>query len=118
MSQEDLLLLLFKIVLVADLVTLAAFIADYTWLTRWGAWRNPIGRTILWKDVLLGAALTPSVLSLFLKFNRLTSRIAGWVDLGLFAAIALVMVWRIFVWHRIHRNEPQDPGKHAADREE
>ena len=105
MKQDDLLILLFKIVLVADLVTLAVFIADYTRLTRWGAWRNAIGRTILWKDVLLGAALAPSALSLFLHFNRLTSRIAGWVDVALFAAIAVAMVWRIAVFEKIHRNE-------------
>lgn len=121
MSQEQLLVLLFKIVLVADLVTLAVFIADYTRLTRGEAWRNPIGRTILWKDVLLGAALTPSVLSLFFHFSRLTSRIAGWVDIALFAAISVAVVWRIAVFEKIHRSketaaaEPEDCAESPED---
>lgn len=101
MTQDNLILLLFKIVIVADLVTLAAFVAVYTRLAKW--WANTIGRTIVIKDILLGAALTPSVLSLFLKFNRLTSHIAAWVDIALFAGIAAVMVWRCFVWGKLHR---------------
>ena len=103
MSQEQLLILLFKIVLVADLAALASFVILYTKLAPW--WRNPIGRTIVIKDLLLGAAFTPTVLSLFLHFNRLTSQIAGWVDLALFAGIAGVMVWRDIVWYRIHHGK-------------
>ena len=109
MSQDDWILLLFKIVIVADLVTLVAFIAVYTRLAAW--WANAIGRTIVIKDLLLGAALTPSVLSLFLKFNRLTSHIAAWVDIALFAGIAVVMVWRCLVWGKIHRNKAAAAGE-------
>lgn len=103
MKQDDLLILLFRIVLVADLVTLASFVLLYSALAAW--WRNTIGRTIVIKDLLLGAALTPSVLSLFLHFNRLTNRIAGWVDVALFAGIAAAMVWRDVVWYRVHRDK-------------
>lgn len=103
MGQDSLILLLFKIVLIADLIALAAFTADYTRLAKW--WRNPIGRTIVIKDLILGAALTPTALSLFWKFNRLTSRIAAWVDVALFALIAVVVAWRIVVFERIHRHE-------------
>ena len=101
MTQEQLIVLLFKIILVADLVSLAAFIIQYSLLAKW--WANAIGRTIVIKDLLLGAALTPSVLSLFLHFNRLTSRIAGWVDVALFAGIAATMAYRMIVWQRVHR---------------
>lgn len=99
--MSHLLVLLFKVVIVADLVTLTVFVADYTRLARW--WADPIGRTIVIKDLLLGAALTPSVLSLFFRFNRLTSQIAAWTDVALFAGIAGVMVWRTVVFERFHR---------------
>lgn len=111
--MTQLLLLLFKVVIIADLVTIVAFIWDYTRLTRWEAWRDEIGRTILWKDVLLGAALTPSILSLFFRFSRLTSEVAAWVDVALFAGIAGAMVWRIFVFERFHRKVSR-PGSAAS----
>lgn len=101
--MSHLLILLFKIVIIADLVTLAAFIGDYSRLARW--WKDPVGRTIAIKDLLLGAALTPSALSLFFRFNRLTSQVAAWVDVALFAAIAVVMAWRIVVFERVHRQK-------------
>ena len=56
MSQDQWLILLFKIVLIADMTAIAAFLGIYTKLAKW--WRNPIGRTIAVKDILLGAALT------------------------------------------------------------
>lgn len=99
--MSELLVLLFRVVIIADLVALAAFVGDYTRLARW--WADPIGRTIVVKDLLLGAALTPSVLSFFLRFNRLTSQVAAWIDVGLFAGIAVVMVWRIVVFEKFHR---------------
>ncbi len=103
MKQDEVVLLLFKVVLIADLVTLAAFVADYSWRAKW--WSNAIGRTLVIKDLLLGAAITPSVLSLFFHFTRLSSRIAAWVDITLFAAIAVVMTWRVAVFERIHREK-------------
>ena len=103
MSQDSLIILLFKIVVVADLVAIAAFIADYSRLAAW--YKNPIGRTLVIKDLLLGAAFIPSVLSFFFKFNRLTSHIAAWIDIALFAGIAAVMTWRTVVFERIHRDK-------------
>jgi hypothetical protein len=100
---DQLLLLLFKITLMADLAGIIAFIVIYSVVAPW--WSNVIGRTIVAKDILLGLALTPSILSLFFHFNRLSSVIAGWVDLGLFAGIAVVMIWRCVIWLRIHREE-------------
>lgn len=104
---------MFKVALCADLVTTAAFIADYSRLTR-GRWRkNPIGRAMVLIDVLLALAILPSVLSLFVHFNRLTSVAAAWFDVAVFAAIALAMAHRILVFERFHRREPpqDDDGK-------
>lgn len=101
MSQDQWIILLFKIVLLADLAALAAFIGLYTAWAPW--WRNPIGRTIVVKDVLLALALLPSVLSLFFHFSRLTSHVAAWCDVATFGLIGPVMVWRCAVWRKIVR---------------
>lgn len=111
MSQDQAIILALRVVLVAGVVSIVLFVADYTRLTRWGCWRNPIGRTLVWKDVLLACCLTPSLLSLFWHFSRLTSHIAAWVDIALFGLLAPVMLWRVAVFERIHRNKPPDPGE-------
>lgn len=103
MTQDDLLLLLFKVILIADLVAIAAFIADYSRLARW--YSNPIGRTLVIKDILLILLLTPSLMSLFFHFSRLTSHIAAWIDVALFALLVPVMLWRVAVWVRVHNDK-------------
>ena len=103
MSQDALIILLFKVVLVADLLSVFAFLVTYTALAKW--WTHVIGRTIVIKDILLGAALTPSTLSLFFKFNRLTSHVSAWIDITLFGLIAVVMAWRCITWVKIHRKD-------------
>ena len=113
MSQDELILLLFKIVLIADVISVAGFVALYWKLSQGAMWRNEIGRTIAVKDILLIACLLPSILSLFAHFNRLTSHIAAWVDVVLFGALTPVMLWRIAVWRRIHKagQLPADGGE-------
>lgn len=106
MNQDQLIILLFKVTLLADVLAVAAFIAVYWRLAPW--YKNPIGRTIVIEGILLILMLTPSLLSLFLHFNRLTSHIAAWVDIGLFALLAPVMLWRCAVWIRIHRAKRGD----------
>lgn len=89
-------ILLYRVALLADLAGIAAFILAYTKLAPW--WKDPIGRTIVIKDILLFLVMIPTMLSLFLSFNRLTSQIAAWVDLALLGAIGPVMLWRIWVF--------------------
>lgn len=105
MTQDRLILLMLKVVLCADVAATLAFIGDYSRLTRWRWVRNPIGRTIVVKDILLVGAFLPSILSLFVNFSRLTSHIAAWADIGLFAGIGACMAWRILVFERISRRE-------------
>lgn len=114
MNQDQAILLAFKVVEVASVVTITAFIACYS---KWARWQsNAIGRTIVIKDVALILVLIPSILSIFWHWNRLTSHIAAWFDVGAFAIIPAVMCWRIFVFRKIHRAgmlaeaAPPDPG--------
>lgn len=109
MSQDALIVLLFKIVLISGAVSVALFVAEYTWRTRGRCWRNDIGRTLVVKDILLILCLLPSILSLFWDFNRLNSHISAWVDIVLFGLLTPVMCWRVFVFERIHRQK-RGPG--------
>ena len=101
MTQDQFIILGFKIADVASVVTIVAFVAYYTRVARW--WRNPVGRTIVAKDLALILVLLPSVLSMFLHFNRLTSYVAAWFDVTSFALVPVIMAWRIVVWHRLDR---------------
>ena len=101
MTQEQLIVLLLKIVLISGVASIIAFVVQYTILAPW--WRNPIGRTLVTKDVLLIALFTPSILSVFIHFNRLTSIIAAWVTVALLGLVTPVMIWRMAVWYRMHK---------------
>ena len=101
MSQASWLILAFKVVEVASVLTIAAFVAYYTKVADW--WAHPVGRTIVLKDLALILVLIPSILSIFFHFNRLSSYIAAWFDVASFALVPVIMVWRIVVWRKIHK---------------
>lgn len=114
MTQEQLIITCFKVDLIADLVAVLLFTVIYSALAPW--WRNPIGRTLVMMDILIGLAVLPTVLSLFWRFNRLTSLLAAWADVGIFAAIALVILIRIPLWIRLHKHgQPGDGRDDAGD---
>ena len=101
MTQDQAILLAFKVVEVASVVTIAAFVACYSRWAKW--WTNPIGRTIVYKDIALILVLLPSILNIFFHFGWLTSHIAAWFDVASFAAVPAIMVWRTLVWRRIYK---------------
>lgn len=104
MTQADWLILALKVACISGFCSLALWILVYSRLANWH--RNPIGRTLVAKTALIAALLVPTTLSLFFQFNRLTSYIAGWVDVALIGLIAPVMIWRTAVWLRISKREP------------
>jgi hypothetical protein len=100
-TQDQWVIFWYKVVVIAGLLTIPAFVICYS---RWAVWwRDPVGRTIVAKDLLLAFALIPVGLSLFLSFSRLTSRVAAWTDIALIGLISPVMIWRIVVFWRLHR---------------
>ena len=103
MTQDGTILLAFKVVEVASVVTITAFVGCYTWWTKGKCWTNPVGQTIVLKDIALILVLIPSLLSIFIDFNRLTSHIAAWFDVASFAMVPVIMVWRIVAWRKIHQ---------------
>lgn len=107
MSQEQAIILLFKIGAIAGFASIITWVAVYTRLAKW--WRNPIGRTLVAKSLLLAGLLVPTIMSLFFHFNRLTSYVAGWVDVALICAIAPVMAWRTVVWLKVGKERLESP---------
>lgn len=101
MTQEQLIILFLRIVLISGVVSILLFVAQYTRLAPW--WRQPVGRTIVVKDLLLVLLFIPTILSLFFSLNRLTSHLAAWLDVALIGLVTPVMVWRTWVWEKIHR---------------
>jgi hypothetical protein len=107
-TSPALLILLTKIALIADMVAIAAFICDYSRLAPW--WKNPVGRTIVLKDLFLLGVISLIVASVFFQFSRFTSEVASWIQIALLGGMAVAMLWRILVFERIHRNgrRPKD----------
>jgi hypothetical protein len=103
MKPDIILLDALRIVLVTGLVSLFAWVGVYTKLAPW--WRNVIGRTMVIETILIGLVFIPSTLSAFFNFNRLDSRIAGWVDVGLIGLVTPVMIWRVILWLRMAKKD-------------
>ena len=76
MTQDQWMVVVAKIAIVADTVTLAAFTIQYSAYAKW--WRNAVGRTIVYKDILLVQFFSLFILSLFFHLSRLTSRLIAW----------------------------------------
>ena len=110
MTQDQWMVVVAKIAVIADAVTLIAFIAQYTAYAKW--WRNAVGRTIVYKDILLAQFFSLFILSLFFHLSRLTSRLIAWYQISLLIETAAVVVWRIVAWRRLHKAGliPRDDG--------
>lgn len=112
MTQASWLVLAFKVVEIASVVTITAFVGYYTKLAPW--YKNPIGRTIVLKDLALILVLIPSILSLFFHFSRVTSYVAAWFDMISFAMVPVIMVWRIAVFRKIHKADDHENTENTA----
>jgi hypothetical protein len=104
-----------KIVLISGFASLVTWVAVYTRLAAW--WRNPIGRTLVAKTLLIAGMFVPSILSLFFRLNKQDSLIAGWVDVGLIGAVTPVMLWRTAVWLHLNRTDRLPRDERAVSKE-
>lgn len=109
MSQDQWLLLALKIVLPADIASIAVFAARYHRLTGGGWRKDPIGVTLMAKDLLLLGMVAITAASVFLDFNRLDSRAAAWIQITLLALLSAVMAWRTIVFQR-EKDGPDNGG--------
>ena len=101
MTQEQAIILCLKIGLICGGIVILAWVAVYSRLTKGGAWRNPIGLSLIVEALLIAGLFVPQILSLFFNLNRLDSRIAAWADVALIGLVTPVMVWRTVVFLRM-----------------
>ncbi len=107
MTQDQWQLLVLKIVLISNVLTLGGFAAQYQRLTR-GAWRRDrIGSSLMYETFLLLGVVGLTAASVFLQFNRLDSRAAAWVQIALLALLSVVMVSRVVVFQQ-EKNGPRN----------
>ena len=98
-------ILLLKVGLIAGFTSLVTWVAVYHVLTRGGWRRNPVGRTLVVKSLLIAGLFVPQILSLFFSLNRFDSRMAAWTDVVLIGAVTPVMCWRTAVWIKLSRRD-------------
>lgn len=101
MRTDPVILLAGRIAEMGDLIAILAFVVQYTFLARW--WANPIGRTIVWKDVALMGAIGLSLAGSFIRPTPTSAKVMAWVVIATLLAICVIMVWRIVVFWRIHK---------------
>jgi hypothetical protein len=102
LTQDQWIVVCLKIVLISGFLSLIAWVAIYSMLADWV--HNSIGRTLVAKTLLIAGLFVPTILSLFFRFSRFTSHVAGWIDVTLIGLVTPVMLWRTIVWLRISRS--------------
>lgn len=91
-----------RVVSVATLVLSLVFIVQYTVYSPW--WRDQVGRTIVIEAAGIFLAVLFPTVEEFVTPTRTEQEVISWVSIGTVACIAVTLLWRIIVWHRI-RNE-------------
>lgn len=104
MDQDQYIVLFLKIGLISGFTALTGWVAVYHALTRGGWRRNPIGRTLVAKSLLIAGLFVPQILSLFFSLNRFDSRIAAWTDVVLIGLVTPVMTWRSVAFLKLGRH--------------
>jgi hypothetical protein len=102
-TNDPLITLLLRIGTVSAFCSIVAWVIIYTILAPW--WRDPIGRALVIKSILIAALLIPTTLALFFHSTPMDSRAAAWVYVGLVGAITPAMIWRSVVWIKASRRD-------------
>jgi hypothetical protein len=96
--------------------TLAVLVSTLQWTASSPWWKDPIGGTVVGKDLALLVILIPT--TILLIWPGLISPLAGAViGLASMVAITIVMVWRSVALYRIQRPwplPPRDSSKHPV----
>lgn len=99
----QLIVLLLKVFLISGFVMLAGWVIQYTWLTGGRNLRNPVGQTLVIKSLLVAATFLVIALSAFFPWFSAHPLVTGWIDVGLIGGVTPTMLWRCWVWWRLHR---------------
>lgn len=83
----------------ASTVLVVLFVLQYTLAAPW--WRDPVGRTVVAKDIALLFLLIPACILLVWP-HALDIWAAAALELASLGGVAVVMVWRCIVWWKIN----------------
>ena len=111
MTQEQWIVLLLKVFCITGFSSLTGWVIQYSRYTA--AWRNPIGRTLMAKSLIIATLLVPTTLSLFFHLNRGDSLIVAWIDTALIGMITPVMAWRMIVWRKVRKEGSEPEGSRS-----
>jgi len=91
------------------------FIVLYTVLAKW--WLSPLGRNLVAFDSALSLTLLPSVVHHTFGVSSALSPAFAWFNVGAFAAVPLVIVWRAWILLRVQvgwQDDTEPARKHAS----
>ena len=91
-------------------ISAALFITQYTNYSPWR--KDPIGRTVVYRDIATIFALTPLILSLWFHLSSSASQIVAWVYIVAISMITPIMLMSMSAWYRGKKNntpEWEDP---------
>lgn len=99
----------------------AVFIAVYTWITRFAAWRNRIGLTIQLEATFLILSLAPILAAVVFMFKGMDAQAATWALIVFLSLTGIVMIWRAAVFWS-YRDDVNDqhrrPARHRSGGQE
>lgn len=110
-------ILALKIALVVIVAGLVVFTADYTRLTRGACLRDPIGLTLVIKDICLIGTLAPLLLAAFFRLSVLGSEVGSWILIAFLFLAGAAVFWRLVVFEQISRQARKQSRREASPAE-
>lgn len=92
-----------RVALVISVVSLAVFTAEYTRMTRWKCWTDPVGQSFLVAEVFMLGSWVPFLLAAFWHLSPFESKVGTWCVIGFMFTGGLAMLWRVLVFERVDR---------------
>jgi hypothetical protein len=111
LNQHAWQILNFKVALVVVIIGCVIFVLDSTRLTRWKIWKDPIGQTLVIKDIFIIGQTVPLMLVMLVHFSAFASEVATWVFIGFYYLVGLLLLWRTYVFEReneFKRDRPKE----------
>lgn len=109
MVPNHLMAFLLKLFTCTSLVGSLAWIVDYS-RDKW--WRNVVGKNLVTKTIIICLLLGIALAFDFFTLSALAREILLWCYIVLLGCIGPVMVWRMWVFHKVSGNVIRCPNGH------
>lgn len=113
MTEQQLIVLLLKIGLIAGTLANVLWVAVYTRFAKW--WRNALGRTLVIESILVAGLFVPQIITLFFPMTAQGTEDAAWVDVALVGVVTPVMLWRTVIWIRLDKASQLGVNRHENE---